>query len=179
MSPAIPRSINGYSFRLDSSPPNMETAGQFVRVPGRLGGLMDIQSQGTKSKTVDGGRWYRIAQATLRPNFPSSLLLNFGNSYGGKNQRHSLVYATFNSYGENIVSTLASTTNRLVSKVRIVKKSTTNYEYNYFDVYIANDSGSNNLYISASNMIGSKLIEPIDVTDQSIPDGYTSVEFDV
>ena len=146
---------------------------------GHVGGLLDINSQGSKKINVNGGSWYRIAQGTATPNYPSSILLNLGNSFGNTNQRHSLIYASFNSYGGNVVSKIAGTTNRIITKVRVVKKEVTSMAYNYLDVYVGDDTGTNILYISASNMIDSKLIEPINVTDQSIPDGYTSVEFDV
>ena len=147
-----------------------------------LGGLMDIQSQGriTGNNKLSPNRWYRIAQTTVAPNNVSSLLLNMCNPYDTDNQRHLLIYATLNGYGENIVTKLASTSKKFVSKIRIVYKSETNEDTrNYLDVYLSSNNNGNRLYYSASNMIGSKLIEPIDVTDQSIPDGYTSVEFDV
>lgn len=144
-----------------------------------LGGLIDIQSQGSTSVSVNDSRWYRIAQATLKPNYPSSLLINLGNSYGSINQRHALVYVVLNGYGENIVSKIASTSNKLISKIRIVKQNTTESKYNYVDIFINNGTGENKLYISASNMIGTKLISPIDVTEQQLPDGYTAVEFNV
>ena len=102
------------------------------------------------------------------------------NPYDTDMQRHLLIYATLNGYGENIVTKLASTSKKFVSKIRIVYKSVTNADTrNYLDVYLSSNNGNNRLYYSASNMIGVELLTPVDVTEQPLPNGYTSVEFDV
>lgn len=143
---------------------------------------MDIQSQGriTGNNKLSPNRWYRIAQTTVAPNNVSSLLLNMGNPYDADDQRHLLIYATLNGYGGNIVTKLASTSKKFVSKIRIVYKSVTNADTrNYLDVYLSSNNSGNRLYYSASNMIGVELLTPVDVTEQPLPDGYTSIEFDV
>ena len=140
---------------------------------------MDIQSQGRMSFNVSEGRWYRIAQATNTPARASSFLVNMANSYGNTPQKHLLAYIVLNGYGENLASRIAGTSEKFIRKIRIVKINSTAYKNNYVDVYIADNSKENNLAISASNMVNVKLINPIDVTEQPLPDGYTSVEFDV
>lgn len=147
-----------------------------------LGGLLNISSQGkiTVNKKLSPNRWYRIVQTTVSPNDASSLLLNMSNPYDTDMQRHLLIYATLNGYGENVVNKLASTTIKLITKIRIVKKSSTDVNTkNYLDVYLSSNNGNNRLYYSASNMIGVELLTPVDVTEQPLPNGYTSVEFDV
>lgn len=144
-----------------------------------VGGLLpSLKTVSLKSFKADKDNWYRIAESTVGPNYPSSLVVNISNVYGNENQKKILMYIAGDGYAENLATVLAKSADNAILKVRIVKKASTESSYKtYIDIMPA----TNNIYyVSCANIINMKMPDSIEnVTTNGVPSGYTSVEFSI
>ena len=122
---------------------------------------------------MEGGNWYRIAIGD-KGSVTSSGVFSIGNQFNNDTSSSILFHAFATGYGGfSSITKIVPPTKSPITKARVLFKGSTT-DVSYLEVFISL-TGINNVYISASCLIGFELSFPTKVS-ADIPEGYSAKE---